>query len=171
MTFQTFHLIAFVLCSLAAVGGALGVVLERRAFYSGLALALSILAVAGLFALLGATFLAALQVLIYVGAVAVIFLFVVGFLGVYTEAERGLRRRYLLVGAATTAAALGFILLQVWRALREAAPAVAPGVAGDARAFAEALFERFALPLELTSLFFLIALVAAVYLTRGRRVP
>ncbi len=168
---MTFHLVAFVLCSLAAVGGALGVVLERRAFYSGLALALSVLAVAGLLALLGATFLAALQVLIYVGAVAVIFLFVVGFLGVYTEAERRLRRRYLLVGTATTVAVLGLIVGAVGRVLRETAPAVAPGIAGDVRAFAEALFERFALPLELTSLFFLIALVAAVYLTRERPTP
>jgi len=171
MTFPAFHLIAFVLCSLAAVGGALGVVLERRAFYSGLALALSVLAVAGLLALLGATFLAALQVLIYVGAIAVIFLFVVGFLGVYTEAERRLRRRYLLAGAVPTVIALGLIVMEIGRALRGTSPAATPVVAGDVRAFAEALFERFALPLELTSLFFLIALVAAVYLTRGRRVP
>lgn len=161
--------IAFVLCSLAAVGGALGVVLERRPFYAGLGLAVSVLAVAGLFALLGATFLAALQVLIYAGAVVVIFLFVVGFLGVYTEAERRVRRRYLLIGGVTTVVALGLIVLQVGRVLWRTAPVGGATVPGDVRAFAEALFERFALPLELTSLFFLIALVAAVYLTRPRR--
>ena len=158
----------FAVCSLFAIAGALGVVLERRAFYSGLGLGLTVLSVAGLFALLGAHFLAALQVLIYVGAVIVLFLFVVWFLGVYEESERPIRKRYAVLWALTVLAALGFVMVQIWQGFREVAPASVDPAFSHVRTFALRLFERYAFPLELTSLFFLIALVAAIYLSRRR---
>ena len=72
-----FVVLSFVVVAAVTLGGALGVVLARTVFASGLFLILSFLGVAGIYVLLEAPFLAATQVLIYVGAVAVLILFAI----------------------------------------------------------------------------------------------
>lgn len=71
------EMIAFGLVSVVTLGGAVGVIAARNVFVSALWLVLSFLGVAGLYALLGADFLAATQVLIYVGAISVLILFAI----------------------------------------------------------------------------------------------
>lgn len=71
------EMIAFGLVSIVTIGGAIGVIAARNVFVAALWLVLSFLGVAGLYALLGADFLAATQVLIYVGAISVLILFAI----------------------------------------------------------------------------------------------
>jgi len=159
------HIIAFGFCAVLAIVSAFWVVLDRRAFYSGLALSVAVLSTAGLFALLDAPFLATLQVLIYAGAVIVLFLFVVWLLGIYREAELRLRRRGIIVGALLLLGLIAVWIAQIAHALQ----IMTPGKLADTsnvRAFGLRLFERYAFPFELTSLFLLIALIAAIYLAR-----
>src|SRR5919201_5710983 len=73
--------VVFFVAALMAIGGALGVVLQRNPFYSVLALVVHLLALAALFLLLRAEFIAAAQVIVYAGAVMVLYVFVVAYVG------------------------------------------------------------------------------------------
>src|ERR671936_2489376 len=73
--------VVFFVAALMAIGGALGVVLQRNPFYSVLALVVHLLALAVLFLLLSAEFIAAAQVIVYAGAVMVLYVFVVAYVG------------------------------------------------------------------------------------------
>ena len=73
--------VVFFVAALLAIGGALGVVLQRNPFYSVLALVVHLIALAALFLLLSAEFLAAAQVIVYAGAVMVLYVFVVAYVG------------------------------------------------------------------------------------------
>src|SRR6476620_8377203 len=76
-----FEQLCFFLAAAGAIGGALGVVLLRNPFYSVLALVAHLIALAVLFLLLRAEFLAAAQVVVYAGAVMVLYVFVVAYIG------------------------------------------------------------------------------------------
>ena len=91
-----FEQVLFFLAAIGALGGALGVVLLRNPFYSVLALVAHLLALAVLFLLLHAEFLAAAQVVVYAGAVMVLYVFVVAYIG---GADEPLRPRAARVGA------------------------------------------------------------------------
>ena len=73
--------VVFFVAAILAVGGAAGVVLQRNPFYSVLSLVVHLLALATLFLLLNAEFLAAAQVIVYAGAVMVLYVFVVAYVG------------------------------------------------------------------------------------------
>ncbi|HZJ28900.1 MAG TPA: NADH-quinone oxidoreductase subunit J [Solirubrobacterales bacterium] len=77
--------VAFFVGALGAIAGAIGVILLRNPFYSVLALVVHLFALAGLFLLLHAEFLAAAQVLVYAGAVIVLYVFVVAYIGGIAE--------------------------------------------------------------------------------------
>src|SRR5215831_12983825 len=98
--------IAFYLMALATIGSALAVVSSRNPVHSVLFLILAFFSAAGLFVLLGAEFLAMILVVVYVGAVAVLFLFVVMMLDInFVELRQGFLR-YLPIGAL-----IGLVLL------------------------------------------------------------
>ncbi|MEO8083127.1 MAG: NADH-quinone oxidoreductase subunit J [Ardenticatenales bacterium] len=103
--------VAFGLVTAVALGGALGVVAARNVFVSALWLVLSFIGVAGLYALLGADFLAATQVLIYVGAISVLILFAIMLTSNVMSDERANNRQAFLafIVASSVVAALGVL--------------------------------------------------------------
>lgn len=155
---------AFVLLSLLALGGALGVVWARKVVHSVLFLILSFLGVAGLYVLLAAPFLAVVQVLIYVGAVAVLILFTVMITRRPGQPEdRGWTSlrwpAALVVGLGTVG--LGWLL---WRTPWSGSSlAEAPTVAD----LGTMLVSQYALPFELASIVLLVALLGAAMIARG----
>ena len=155
--------IAFYCMAAVALAGALLVVSVRNTVHSALALGLSLSGVAGVFACLGADFLFAGQLLIYVGGIAILIVFVVMLLG--RTSDRHLRQvneqwaAALLVCAITGAG--------LWRlaGLYSRATSSVPATA-TTRAIGLLMLGDYALPFELISLVLLAALLGAVFFTR-----
>ncbi len=164
----------FYACALLAVLGALGVVFSKNPIRSAMGLLMLILSVAGLFLALHAQFLAAVQLIVYAGAVVVLFLFVIMLLGptaTTSDDHKGLVAR-AFGGALFTVAGLGAIGA-VWRAgaaARPAPPLPAPESAfGSIGAFGDILFSDALVPFELSSALLMVAVVGAVAIARGRQ--
>jgi NADH-quinone oxidoreductase subunit J len=152
-----------------AVGAAVSVVAQRNPLYSAISLIFVFMALAGLYLLLAAPFIAAIQVIVYAGAIMVLVVFVIMLLNVEEEERRKPLRLRLLVPAAVVMAAVlfaesAFILYFVHDApdARVAGPA---GV-GLTASVGAGLFTTYLLPFEITSVLILMAIVGAMTLAR-----
>jgi NADH-quinone oxidoreductase subunit J len=172
----------FFLAAIGAIGGATGVVVLRDPFYSVLALVAHLLSLAILFLLLRAEFVAAVQVVVYAGAVMVLYVFVVAYVG---EEEvslgdrvrhgggpvgSGLRFGAALVGGALLVELLIALLGSGLKAVSGYGAAYAPGprTYGTPAWIGNLLLTRFLLVFEVASFLLLIAAVGAVVLARRR---
>ena len=146
---------------------ALSVVFNRHPIYSVLSLLVAMFCLAALFIMLGAYFVAALQVLLYAGAVLVLFLFVTMLLNL--EPEVLARMRLFTWRTAGTLAALLF-LFTVLRMLRTvhwvASASTSAATSGTVESLGRLLFTTYLLPFELTSFLILAALIGAVTLAK-----
>ena len=131
---------------------------------SAMFLVLTIASMAALFVLLHAFFLAAVQVLVYAGAVMVLFLFVIMLLDLRAE-ERERMRAFAIVTGCIGAGAVLFVFLAT---IFQAQPAAASEVVlvGSTLPLGQALFTRFLLPFEIVSLLLLVAMVGVVLLSK-----
>ena len=158
--------------ALGALGGAVGVIAMRNPLYSVLALIVHLFSLAVLFLLLSSAFLAAAQVVVYAGAVMVLYVFVVAYVGGDHESAwepiPGQRLLAPLLGIALfvelAIAVLGSSLL----ALGTEGPEVGPGF-GDPAAIGRLLLERFLVAFEASSILLLLAAVGAVVLAGRHR--
>ena len=146
---------------------ALSVILHPRPIYSVLSLLVVMFCLACLFVMLGAYFVAALQVLLYAGAVLVLFLFVIMLLNLAPEAPQRLKNVARRLAGALLAVWVGLQLILVFTALPGAAslPA-APASYGTVESVGRLLFTTYLLPFELTSFLILAAVIGAVTLAR-----
>lgn len=166
--------VLFFAAALGALGGAIGVVALRNPFYGVLALVVHLFSLAVLFLLLSSAFVAAAQVVVYAGAVMVLYVFVVAYVGGDTEPAwdpiPGQRFLAPLMGAALfvelSIAVLGSSLL----ALGTHGPKVSPGF-GNPAAIGHLLLERFLLAFEASSILLLLAAVGAVVLAGRQATP
>jgi NADH-quinone oxidoreductase subunit J len=169
--------ISFFALAIVAVGSALGVLLFRNAVYCMLSLILNLLSLALFFLMLDAMFVATIQVLIYAGAVMILFLFVVTMLSPDSSDASGpdrLRWQWIagvgfgiiLAGALITALASGYISHDARVAGMNGLAQIAAQV-GNTQAFGLALFHGFSFPFEVTSVLLIVAVLGAVVL--GRR--
>jgi len=164
------ELILFIVVALAAVGSALMVVLGKNPVYSVLFLVGAFFSIAVLYVMLGAPFLGALQVIVYAGAIMVLFLFVVMLLNLREPQAwdvTGLVRRW--IGFAV-AAGVFLVALAAVRAVTTANQVIDPNL-GSVENVGEALFSRFLLPFEVASVLLLIAIVGAVSLLKREGGP
>jgi NADH:ubiquinone oxidoreductase subunit 6 (subunit J) len=163
--------IVFFVAAFFALGGAAGVVLLRNPFFSVLALIMHLLALATLFLLLHAQFLAAAQIIVYAGAVMVLYLFVAAYVG---GQEEPIAPSGPLVTLGPLFAAALFVELVIaalgsgLSAINTEGAKVGPGFGAPAQ-FGELLLSRFLIPFEAASYLLLIAAVGAVVLARRRR--
>ncbi len=147
------------------LGSAAAVIVNRSPVASALSLVTMILALAGLFGLLGAYFLAAVQVWVYAGAVMVLFLFIIMLLDL--KAEEGTPLRALGVGAGLLT--VGLLGVGFWRAIPASAweasgPRAAEG--SDSSGIGHLLFGTYVLPFEAVGLLLLIAMVGVIVLSK-----
>ena len=170
-------LISFFVLAVASVASALGVIFFKNAVHSALSLILTLLFLALFYLQLGAMFIAIVQVLIYAGAIMVLFLFVVTMLA--SEASDN-EQQDRIPWQRGVAAALGVILVGALsyllitganidaQARTSGANSLAATVAkqGDTQAFGLALFHGFAFPFEVTSLLIVVAILGAMVLGR-----
>jgi NADH-quinone oxidoreductase subunit J len=166
--------IAFYVLAVSAVFSALGVISARNPVHSVLFLILTFFTSAGLFVLLGAEFLAMLLVVVYVGAVAVLFLFVVMMLDVdFAELKQGFLS-YLPVGILVALALLGELVLVAGAAISaDGAPiALTPAQTSDvtnAEAIGQVLYTDYLLVFQMAGLVLFVAMIGAIVLTLRRR--
>ena len=162
MEFAIFFLFAAI-----AVIFALVVVLHRNPVVGALSLVASFFALAVMYVLLEAPFLAALQVIVYAGAIMVLFLFVIMLLNLQHAAEPSTRPVQQFLGY-TAGAAFGIGL--VYFLLKYAVFAALPNgpFVADARTIGIQLFEAYVFPFEMVSILLLAAIVGALYLS-GRK--
>lgn len=164
---MSLEVLVFGLFAGLAVLSALIVILHRNPVISTMSLVVTLVSLAALFVLLGAPFIAALQVLIYTGAIVVLFLFVLMLLNVQREssavpvAGRGQLWATLLIACAFA----GTLAILLWRAR---GPAPGPLTHEDVAllTIARALFSQYILPFQIIGLLLLAAVIAATVLAR-----
>jgi NADH-quinone oxidoreductase subunit J len=164
-----FLIIAFVVFSLITLGGALAVVTTRNLFRATIWLMVSLFGIAGLFVLLEAPFLAAVQVLVYIGAIAILFTFAV----MLTRSLTQLKDRYTRPIPNLIAAVLLFVflmagvILPTWYSC-ENCPAVMDAAVSSTSDLGVALVDKegLVLPFELASLLLTAAMIGAIVIAR-----
>ena len=164
MSLALFHAILFYMFAAVAVGAALVMVVQRNPTYSAFALIVTLVSLAAVFGLLGSPFIAALQIVVYAGAIMVLFLFVLMLLNVKAELRaEGEGRVFTLV-----ALALGAVLAgEVGSVLVAVRTPMAGAFDASARAVAHVLFEpRYLYVFEATSILILASLVGAIALAK-----
>jgi len=157
------HLVLFVIFGVVCVAGAVNLLVQRHPINSALSLVVVMGALAAEYLLLGAEFVAAVQVIVYAGAIMVLFVFVIMLLNAGEEERTTGSRIALLFGVPGVVAGS---LLIAWVLLsRFGAQAVAIGaLPGPPKVIGWLLFHDFLLPFELTSILVLIAILGAVVL-------
>lgn len=163
------QLIAFLVFSILTLGGAIGVVTNRNLFRGTIWLMVSLFGVAGFFVLLSAPFLAAVQVLVYIGAIAILFTFAV----MLTRSLTSIRERYNRLWPNLIGAVLLFIVLMggiiwpVWGG-QLASPEVLAAQVTNTTDLGLALVDGngFVLPFEVSSLLLTAAMIGAIVIAR-----
>jgi NADH-quinone oxidoreductase subunit J len=156
-----FEDVLFFVAAAGALAGALGVVLLQNPFYSVLSLVCHLLGLAVLFLLLNAEFVAAAQVVVYAGAVMVLYLFVVAYIGGADEPLRPEHGGVAMLGPVFAAAVAVELCVAFIASGLEAIDS--PGAIG------ELLLTNFLIPFEAASFLLLAAAVGAIVLARRRR--
>jgi NADH-quinone oxidoreductase subunit J len=161
------HYILFFVFAALALAGALNLLAQKHPIASALSLIVVMGSLAAEYMLLGAEFVAAIQVIVYAGAIMVLFVFVIMLLNAGVEEAGGGGSRVAWVFGFPAMLALGLLL--AWVLVRHDAANQPIGVGaeyGPAKAIAEQLFKPYLLPFEITSVLVLIAIMGAVVLAR-----
>ena len=158
--------VAFGLIALVVLGSAIGLVVKRNAIHGALFLVVNLGGIAALYLTLGAEFLAAAQVIVYAGAIMVLFVFAIMVL-IPGKEETGPdpRRPYRIVAIPLGAALLAELTLI---AARRGGTSSGPGAPGGVEAIGRLLFTDYLFPFELTSVLLLAAMVGVMLLSRRR---
>ena len=158
----------FIVAAILALAGGIGVIIARQPIRSVLSLVLVMLALSVIYLLLSAQFIFAVQIIVYAGAVMVLFLFVIALLGPARELGRG-RLRY----QGGLSALFVLVLLGLMWTLLQGVQYRQPDKTdlsffGTVQSIAVGLFTTYLYPFELTSILLLVAAIGAIYLSRKR---
>jgi NADH-quinone oxidoreductase subunit J len=160
----------FYSCATLAIVGALFVVSQKNPIRSAMGLLLLIVATAGLFLSLRAQFLAAIELIVYAGAIVVLFLFVIMLLGPSAETPRDRRGRIMRgLGAVVFGVFMIGILVPIASSAHKHGRAIPEADFGSIDSFGWSLFHEGLVPFELSSALLLVAVLGAVAVARGRQ--
>jgi NADH-quinone oxidoreductase subunit J len=163
-TMITPQIAIFLVLAAVTVAGAISLIVQRHPIHSALSLIVVMVALAGLYLLQGAEFVAAVQIIVYAGAIMVLFIFVIMLLNAGEEERSNVSRLARFVGVP-----LGIVfLLEVayWIGRATAHLGTAPPEMVSTRDLSSLLFREYVFPFELTSFLILIALLGALVLAR-----
>ena len=158
------QLVVFFVLAAIAVAGAVNLIVQRHPVHSALSLIAMMVAVAGLYLLLEAEFIAAIQIIVYAGAIMVLFVFVIMLLNAGAEERTNLSRTAFYTGLPLSI----FLTVELaYRVAHASAPmTAAPMPAEPTRGLAMLLFQGFVFPFEATSILILIAILGAIVLAK-----
>jgi NADH-quinone oxidoreductase subunit J len=171
------ELLLFIVFGAIALGGALGVVFQANPVHSALSLVATLASIAGLFLIQEAYFLSVVQIIVYTGAVVVLFLFVIMLLGVdkVDESEAKLVRSvgFTAVFLVSAVVLTGLILVTIGVRIPLGSggelTALTDDAGGNVEAVARSLFTTYLLPFELTSVLIVSALIGGIVLAKRER--
>jgi NADH-quinone oxidoreductase subunit J len=159
------HPILFFIFAGICVGAAINLLVQKHPIHSALSLVVVMASLAAIYLLLGAEFLAVIQIIIYTGAIMVLFVFVIMLLNAGTEERTQGSRVAALFGFPAVAVIAGLIAWVLLRRATEESVAVG-ALYGPPHAIGRLLFRDFLLPFEITSVLILIAILGAVVVAR-----
>ena len=154
----------FLILAAVTIAGALSLILQRHPIHSALSLIVVMVALAGLYLLQGAEFVAAVQIIVYAGAVMVLFIFVIMLLNAGAEERKNVSRLARYVGVPLGAVFLAEVAYGVAHATLHLGSS--PSETVSTRDLSALLFREYVFPFELTSFLILIALLGAMVLAR-----
>jgi NADH-quinone oxidoreductase subunit J len=164
---MTTNLLVFLVLALIAISAAAGLIFSRNTVYSALFLIVNFLAVAVIYLIMGATFIALAQITVYAGAIMVLFLFVIMLLGAEKpkEVEQLKWQRPLAIILAAAILVEGVYAL-ITRVAVTVTSSPATAALSDPKTLGMSLYTKYSLPFEITSVILLVAAVGAVVLSR-----
>jgi len=154
----------FILLAVLAIASALGVVMNKNVVNSALFLVVNLVSLAGIYLLLNAQFLAVIQILVYAGAIMVLFLFVIMLLNVEDEEQLFDKFRVKYFLAFTLGAAMVAQIFYSIAGVADVLPEISANMAtiGTVEAVGDVLFTKYLLPFEMTAILLTAAVVGAL---------
>ena len=158
-------IIFFGLAALAVLG-AVSLILQRHPIHSALSLIVVMVALAGLYLLMGAEFVAAVQIIVYGGAIMVLFVFVIMLLNAGEEERTNFSKLATYAGIPLAVATAGLIAAAIVRSSAGLSSAGPNGALTSTKKLSMLLFREFVYPFELTSFLILVAILGAIVLAQ-----
>lgn len=157
--------ILFFILALLAVTGAIGMISLMQPMFSAISFVVALLALAGIYALLGSSFLFAIQIVIYAGAIVSLILFIIMFLNIKPQniPKEPSKNKFLMLSSIAVLP-FSYLLISMLEYLPKAE--VVPEVFGDIKSVGLALFNDYLLPFEAISILLLISLIGAIILAQ-----
>jgi NADH-quinone oxidoreductase subunit J len=158
----------FVLAALAVVG-AVSLILQKHPIHSALSLIVVMVALAGLYLLMGAEFVAAVQIIVYGGAIMVLFVLVIMLLNAGVEEHTSISKMAGGPGLLLAMALAGFIAATIARSSESVQVAGQSGALSSTQGISRMIFKDFVYPFELTSFLILVAILGATVLAQREK--
>jgi NADH-quinone oxidoreductase subunit J len=158
----------FVLAALAVIG-AVSLILQKHPIHSALSLIVVMIALAGLYLLLGAEFVAAVQIIVYGGAIMVLFVFVIMLLNAGIEEHTNISKMAGAPGLLLVVALAGFVAATIARSTENISATSQTGELASTLGISNMLFKDFVYPFELTSFLILVAVLGATVLAQREK--
>jgi NADH-quinone oxidoreductase subunit J len=155
----------FILAALSVLG-AVSLIFQKHPIHSALSLIVVMVSLAGLYLLLGAEFVAAVQIIVYGGAIMVLFVFVIMLLNAGAEERTNISKIAGIAGIPLTVALAGFIAAAIARSNESVQSAAQTGAVASTKGISNMLFKDFVYPFELTSFLILVAILGAIVLAQ-----
>jgi NADH-quinone oxidoreductase subunit J len=166
---MTVPLVVFFALAGLAVIGAVSLILQKHPIHSALSLIVVMVALAGLYLLMGAEFVAAVQIIVYGGAIMVLFVFVIMLLNAGIEEHTSLSKLAGPPGLLLVLALAGFIVATIVRSSGGVQESSQSGAMASTSGISNMLFRDFVYPFELTSFLILVAVMGATVLAQREK--
>jgi NADH-quinone oxidoreductase subunit J len=163
---MTGPLIIFLVLAAIAVLGAVSLILQRHPIHSALSLIVVMVALAGLYLLMGAEFVAAVQIIVYGGAIMVLFVFVIMLLNAGEEERTNFSKLATYAGVPLAVAIAGLIAAAILKSSGNLSTAGPNGALTSTKNLSMLLLREFVYPFELTSFLVLVAILGAIVLAQ-----
>jgi len=165
------ELAIFLVLSVISIASALSILIQRHPIYSALSLILTFMSVAGIYIQMQAEFIAVMQVVVYTGAIMVLFVFVIMLLNV--KAEERVPNKLIVMkyfGIPLTLLLVTGVGVNIFQSFSGQAIRVsvasAPGLTGNTQSIGKLLYTQYALPFEVTSILLLVAIIGAILMAK-----
>jgi NADH-quinone oxidoreductase subunit J len=161
----------FIAFAVLSVLGAMGLILFRHPMNGAMSLVVTMVSLAGLYALLSAKLIFVLQLIVYAGAIMSLILFIIMFLNIQdSDLPEETGRLYYLLGGTIAIAPIAFFLIKIVKSLPDSETTIVGNGFGGVKEVGLVLFQDWLLPFEIVSILLLVALIGAVVLAGKRRV-
>jgi NADH-quinone oxidoreductase subunit J len=166
---MTAPLVVFFVLAALAILGALSLIWQKHPIHSALSLIVVMVALAGLYLLMGAEFVAAVQIIVYSGAIMVLFVLVIMLLNAGVEEHTSISKLAGVPGLLLVIALAGFIAATIARSSETVQAVMQTGAISSTKGISNMVFRDFVYPFELTSFLILVAIMGALVLAQREK--